>query len=158
MLFQISSQVLATALTEDYTSFLQTHDDTKKVVDIHENSDSTSAPQDPKQTPAQTPLKKTFLTDEELQAVIAKLPDKEKEIIAKIQNEISLWPKSVFNEISTYREFVMTARKIAEEKYKKLSLEAKNAIDHEKQLKAQLTPETVRILETIQLRAKTPQN
>ena len=62
---QISLQALALAADKDYTSFLKTPDD-KKAVKIDEDSDP------------QSPIKKTFLTDDELQAVIDKLPEKEK--------------------------------------------------------------------------------
>ena len=97
--------------------------------------------------------KTLLLNDKQLEEIISKLSTKEKDSILKIQKEISEWPKSIFDEISNYREFVITARKIAAEKYNKLSPEARQALERETNLKSQLSPETVKFLETVQLRS-----
>ena len=100
--------------------------------------------------------KKLLLTSEQLEELINQLSTAERNTIIKIQKEIADWPKSVFDEVSNYREFVITARKLAIEKYNKLSPEAQQAIEKEKNLKKQLTPTTIKFLESVQLRA-TPQ-
>ncbi len=97
--------------------------------------------------------KKLLVTDKQLEEIIDKLSATERNAIMKIQKEIAEWPKSVFEEISNYREFVMTARKIATDKYHNMSPEARTALQKEKELKAQLTPATIQFLETIQLRS-----
>ena len=97
--------------------------------------------------------KTVYVTDKQLEDLINKLSPTERDAITKIQKEIANWPKSVFDEISNYREFVITARKIATEKYHSLSPEALQALETEKALKASLSPETVNFLETIHLRA-----
>lgn len=97
--------------------------------------------------------KKLLVTDKQLEEIIDKLSTTERNAIIKIQKEIAEWPKSIFEEISNYREFVMTARKIAIDKYNNMSPEARTALQKEKELKAQLTPATIQFLETIQLRS-----
>lgn len=100
-----------------------------------------------------TTHKKLLVTDKQLEEIIDKLSTTERNAIIKIQKEIAEWPKSIFQEISNYREFVMTARKIAIDKYNNMSPEARTALQKEKELKAQLTPATIQFLETIQLRS-----
>lgn len=106
-----------------------------------------------KKHPEHNAQKKLLVTDKQLEEIIDKLSTAERNSIIKIQKEIAEWPKSVFEEISNYREFVMTARKIAIEKYHNMSPEARTALEKEKSLKAQLTPATINFLETVQLRS-----
>ncbi len=102
--------------------------------------------------------KPLIVTDKQLEEIIDKLPATDKATITNIQKEIADWPKSVFQEISNYREFVMTARKIAAEKYTNLSPEARQALEKEKSLKAELSPATLKLLETVQLSTVTKTN
>lgn len=121
----------------------------KKPTPVTEAPKKTTEEQKAEQLLEQKPL---IVTDKQLEEIIDKLSPTEKATITKIQKEIADWPKSVFQEISNYREFIITARKIAAEKYTNLSPEARQALEKEKSLKAELSPATLKLLETVQLR------
>ena len=97
-------------------------------------------------------IKKTVVNAEQLQKIISSLPEKEKKIISAIKAQITTWPKEVFDEISSYREFVIGARKIAKQKYAFLSQEARRALETEKQLKEKLSPSTIKTLENLEVK------
>lgn len=98
-------------------------------------------------------LEKNIIDTDQLQSMIDKLPEKDKNTLSAIKTQIATWPPAVFEEISAYREFVINARKIAQQKYESLSAEAKAALESEKQLKAQLSPETIQTLEALDVAA-----
>ena len=122
---------------------------TSAICSLASVTDKTTTPKDNKET---KPSKKIFVTTKQLEDIIDKLSDTEKESILKVQKEIADWPKSLFDEISNYREFIIAARKLAQEKYNKLSPAAQQALESEQKLKSQLTPSTVEFLENVQLR------
>ena len=98
-------------------------------------------------------LKEKIVDVDQLQEIIDDLPAKDKRIITSVKVQISTWPKEVFDEISEYREFVISSRKVAKQKYELLSPEAKTALETEKQLKARLSPETANILESLEVKS-----
>ena len=98
-------------------------------------------------------LKEKIVDVDQLQEIIDDLPAKDKRIITSVKVQISTWPKEVFDEISEYREFVISSRKFAKQKYELLSPEAKTALETEKQLKARLSPETANILESLEVKS-----
>lgn len=98
-------------------------------------------------------LEKNIIDTDQLQSMIDKLPEKDKNTLSAIKTQIATWPPIVFEEISAYREFVINSRKIAQQKYESLSAEAKSALESEKQLKAQLSPQTIQTLEALDVTA-----
>ncbi len=92
---------------------------------------------------------RTSVDTDQLQAIIEKLPPSDQKVLSAVRTQIATWPQEIFEEISSYREFVIGARKIAQQKYDLLSQEAKSALESEKQLKAQLSSETVQKLEAL---------
>jgi len=97
-------------------------------------------------------VKKKIVDLDQVQEIIDSLPEQDKRIISAVRVQISTWPKEVFDEISAYREFVISARNIAKQKYTMLSPEAKNALETEKQLKAKLSPSTAQTLEGLEVK------
>lgn len=90
---------------------------------------------------------KPLQQNESLQDVINNLTDKDRKIVLEIQQEISTWPKKLINELVQYREFVLMLRKQAEDKYNKLSPQAKKAFTIENNMKSKLSKEAVEALE-----------
>jgi hypothetical protein len=99
------------------------------------------------------PVRATFVDIDQLQKVIDSLPEEDRRTISAIRAQISTWPKEVFDEISAYREFVISSRKVAKQKYTLLSQEAKSALETERQLKIKLSPQTAQILESLEVKA-----
>ena len=116
---------------------------------------STSSLKKKQETKAKTKkvkaTKKTIVGVDELKKIIDSLPEKDRKIISAIKKQISTWPKEVFDEISDYREFIISSRNIAQYKYSLLSPEAKSALETERHLKAKLSQDTVRTLETLKV-------
>lgn len=147
-MFKILYAIVLTIFT--FTAISAFSVDTKTAINTKSPPKKTTSEDKAKQLVDQKTL---LVTDKQLEEIIDKLSTAERDAIIKIQKEIADWPKSIFDEISSYREFVITARKIAAEKYSKLTPEARQALDREKSLKAQLSPATIKFLETVQLRA-----
>lgn len=101
-------------------------------------------------------LEKNLIDTDQLQAMIDKLPENDKKTLSAIKTQIATWSPEIFEEISAYREFVINSRKIAQQKYESLSPEAKSALESEKQLKAQLSQETIQALEALDVSASKP--
>jgi hypothetical protein len=99
------------------------------------------------------PVNVTFVDIDQLQKVIDSLPEEDRRTISAIRVQIATWPKEVFDEISAYREFVISSRKVAKQKYALLSQEAKSALETERQLKIKLSPQTAQILESLEVKA-----
>ena len=89
---------------------------------------------------------------DQLQKIIDSFPEEDRRTIKAIKVQIATWPKEVFDEISSYREFVISARRIAKQKYTLLSPEAKSALETERQLKQKLSPATAKILEELEIK------
>lgn len=98
-------------------------------------------------------IEKSAIDTDQLQVIMDKFPDNDKNILGAIKTQIATWPPEIFEEISSYREFVINARKIAQQKYESLSQEAKMALETEKKLKSQLTEDTTRGLEALDVTA-----
>lgn len=98
-------------------------------------------------------LEKTEIGMDQLHTIMDKLPPNDKNVLSAIKTQIATWSPEIFEEISSYREFVINSRKIAQQKYESLSSEAKTALETEKKLKAQLTQETVKALEALDVTA-----
>lgn len=99
------------------------------------------------------PVNVTFVDIDQLQKVIDSLPEEDRRTISAIRVQIATWPREVFDEISAYREFVISSRKVAKQKYALLSQEAKSALETERQLKIKLSPQTAQILESLEVKA-----
>jgi len=94
---------------------------------------------------------KILLTEENIQQVLNKLTDTDKQVLKQIQDQISTWPREVFEEIRAYKTFVIEARKKAEALYSALSPEAKEAMKIEQDLKGKLSPNAVTVLGNVDL-------
>ena len=95
--------------------------------------------------------KKKVIEIDQLKEIIDSFPEKDRKIITTIRKQITTWPKEVFDEISDYREFIISARKVAQQKYDLLSPEAKSALETERHLKSKLSTNTVRTLESLEV-------
>lgn len=132
-------------------------EDTTKQQNIHNtqtNKDghtTISADKDSTENKHTAEKKKIILTVDELQNILDKFTAEDKKTMKGIQDQITSWPENVFTEIRAYREFVISSRKKAEEKYKTLSEEAKEAINIEKDLKSKLSPEALKTLNEVGL-------
>ena len=98
-----------------------------------------------------TASKKKVIDIDQLKEIIDSLPSQDKKIITSIRKQIATWPREVFDEISDYREFIISARKVAQQKYDLLSPEAKSALESEKHLKSKLSKNTVATLESLEV-------
>jgi hypothetical protein len=107
---------------------------------------------DKEESPRTEPTSMTFVDIDQLQKVIDSLPEEDRRTISAIRAQITTWPREVFDEISAYREFVISSRKVAKQKYALLSQEAKSALETERQLKIKLSPQTARILESLEVK------
>ena len=116
-----------------------------------------SATVQPESSKAETktePQDKTLITDENVQQILNKFSDGDKQVLKQIQDQISTWPREVFEEIRAYKTFVIEARKKAEALYSALSPEAKEAMKIEQTLKDKLSPNAVAVLGSIELQKK----
>jgi hypothetical protein len=103
--------------------------------------------------PRETKPFQTQIVDiDQLQKIIDSFPEDDRRTIKAVKVQIATWPKEIFDEISAYREFVISSRRVAKQKYSLLSQEAKSALETERQLKQKLSPDTARTLENLEVR------
>lgn len=118
---------------------------TMLTVNAHDNK---SAEGTPLHSDAST---STMLNKEDVLPILDKLSAEDKKNIEAIQKQILSWPKETFEEVKTYREFVIAAHKKAEDMYNALSPEAKEAISIEAKIKEKLSPDSIKLLEQIRI-------
>lgn len=124
---------------------------TKKTKSIRKNkkhSKDTHLKQKKKiQTDAQNNYK--MITESQLQGMVDTLSKKDKTVINQMQSRIAGWPDEIFQEVRSYNEFIVLVTKQAKERYKKLSSAAREALEAEKDLKKNLSPEALELLSTL---------